>query len=311
MTDGAPWRVAALYHFADLPDHAHMRGPLREACEELGLCGTLLLAPEGINGTVAGTGDRVDQLIAGLRADPRLRALDAKFSTSTRKPFHRMKVRLKREIVTLGVEGVDPTERVGTYVEPRDWNALISDPDVAVIDTRNAFEVELGSFRGAIDPKTESFREFPDWVRAHRGALEAGGRPKRVAMFCTGGIRCEKASSWMLDNGFEEVYHLKGGILRYLEELPEEDSLWQGECFVFDERVSVGHGLAETDTEVCRSCRMPLSVDDRSHPLFEAGVSCHRCAHEMGDARRKRLRERQMQVDLASQRGELHIGRKA
>ena len=301
-----PWRVAALYAFAPLPDYQALKPPLAGMCGHLGLCGTLLLASEGINGTVAGSHSAIDDIIAYLRADPRLADMDVKYSTATERPFHRMKVRLKKEIVTLGVPGVDPNRTVGTYVEPEDWNALITDPDVTLIDTRNAFEVGLGTFEGAIDPQTESFRDFPAWVEANRQQLSTS----KVAMFCTGGIRCEKASSWMLENGFDDVYHLKGGILRYLEMQPKSESLWKGECFVFDQRVAVGHGLAESSVKQCFSCRMPLTDAELSADAYEEGVSCPYCAETLTEDRKSRLRERQKQVELASRKGEMHVGRK-
>lgn len=234
--------VAALYKFAPLNDFSEMREPLRAVCDENGVFGTLLLAQEGINGTIAGSSDGIHAVLDYLRADPRLAELEHKESSASSMPFKRMKVRLKKEIVTLGVPGVDPNKHVGTYVKPEDWNALISDPDVVIVDTRNDYEVEVGTFEGALDPKTASFRDFPAWV-ADSTAL--ANKPK-VAMFCTGGIRCEKASSYLIEQGFGEVYHLQGGILKYLETVPEEESLWHGDCFVFDEREGLGHGLAES-----------------------------------------------------------------
>ena len=249
------YTVAALYHFTRLADYEALRGPLQDMCEHLALNGTILLAREGINGTIAGTQQGISEIIRFLRADPRLSNLDYKLSYATDKPFYRMKVRLKKEIVTLGVEGVDPTQTVGTYVDPDDWNAIISDPDVVLIDTRNDYEVEIGTFRGALNPNTQTFREFPDWVSQNQDKLK---KPK-VAMFCTGGIRCEKASSFMMENGYDEVYHLKGGILKYLETQPEKDSLWEGACFVFDQRVAVEHNLRESDYDQCYACRYPIT----------------------------------------------------
>ena len=302
-----PWTVAALYKFASLPDYRNLRDPLAHMCELFGIQGTLLLAREGINGTIAGGETAISDLVAFLQADPRLHDLDVKYSTAAERPFNRMKVRLKREIVTLGVDGIDPNAVVGTYVEPEDWNALITDPDVTLIDTRNDYEVAIGTFEGAVDPETESFRDFPAWVEANRDRITT---PK-VAMFCTGGIRCEKASSWMLQNGFEDVYHLKGGILKYLETQNRDESLWQGDCFVFDQRVAVGHGLEESDIGICHGCRVPVTPQDQQSNAYERGVSCPNCIDELTDERQASLRERQRQIDLASQRGELHIGRKA
>ena len=308
MTDDM-WHVAALYRFAPLPDYQDLTAPLRGMCELLDIKGTLLLASEGINGTVAGTRGSLDALLGYLRADPRLADLDVKWSTADSEPFHRLKVKAKREIVTLGVDGVDPRETVGTYVEAEDWNAVLSDPNAVVIDTRNRFEVALGTFRGAVDPGTESFTDFPAWAEANRERLKSAGR---IAMFCTGGIRCEKASSWMQREGFGEVLHLHGGILRYLETVPEGESLWSGSCFVFDNRIGVGHGVRESrDVTLCYNCRKPLTSKDRESPLYEDGVSCAACASGLAEDRLRTLRERQKQVKLSESRGQRHIGRKA
>ncbi len=304
-----PWVVAALYKFVRLDDHAALRAPLLALCEERGVCGTLLLAREGINGTIAGRREALDAVLAALRADPRLADLPHKESYALAKPFGRMKVSLKREIVTMGVPEVDPTAVVGEYVKPRDWNALISSPDVVLIDTRNDYEVKIGTFEGAVDPNIRSFRSFPEWA-LEQGALAADalGRRPRVAMFCTGGIRCEKASSLLKARGFEEVYHLEGGILKYLEEVPAEESLWRGECFVFDERVSVGHGLAPGQVQLCHACRAPVTDEERSSPLFEEGVSCPGCYHERTEAQRAGYAERHRQLRLAEERGARHLG---
>jgi len=299
--------VAALYHFAPLPDYAALREPLQNMCDMLELTGTLLLASEGINGTIAGTDTAIEQILAFLRADTRLRDLEDKKSRAEDNPFYRMKVRLKKEIVTMGVDGIDPNKVVGTYVEPSDWNDLISDPDVVLIDTRNDYEVEIGTFKGALNPDTQTFREFPQWVEDNRDKLK---KPK-VAMFCTGGIRCEKASSFMKQEGFDEVYHLKGGILKYLETQAQETSLWEGDCFVFDQRVAVGHGLSESDYDQCFACRYPITEAEKQHPLYVKGVSCPRCHNKMSEDQRARFSERQKQIELAKQRGESHIGRKA
>ena len=300
-----PFRVAALYRFARLEGHEALRAPLAAFCRERGIKGTLLLASEGVNGTVAGSDSAIAGLVAHVEALPGLAGLDVKYSRAAVMPFHRMKVRLKREIVTMGVEGIDPAGSAGTYVEPADWNALISDPDTVVIDTRNAYEVSLGSFRGALDPKTDSFRQFPGWVDARRADLEG----RKVAMFCTGGIRCEKATAYVKALGIDEVFHLKGGILKYLEEVPRADSLWQGECFVFDERVSVAHGLEEGEAELCRACRRPLTPQDRQSPHYVAGMSCAACRDERSEADRARYGERHRQVELARRRGAgPHIG---
>lgn len=304
MPSDMPIKVAALYRFARLADWQEMRGPLAAFCTERGLRGTLLLAHEGINGTVAGAPEAIDALVAHLGAMPALSGLDVKYSGAREMPFHRMKVRLKAEIVTMGVAGIDPERDAGTYVEPADWNALIADPDTVVIDTRNGYEIGLGTFERALDPQTDSFRAFPDWLEANRATLQG----KKLAMFCTGGIRCEKATAYAKSVGLDDVYHLKGGILRYLEEVPEETSLWQGECFVFDERVAVGHGLRESAAELCRACRRPLRPQDRLSPFFVEGISCAACHDERSDADRERYAERQRQVERAKARGTPHIG---
>ncbi|MEE2860210.1 MAG: rhodanese-related sulfurtransferase [Pseudomonadota bacterium] len=285
--------VAALYHFARLPDPAARQAPLLALCRQGGLCGTLLLAPEGINGTIAGPRDAVLAVMDHIRAWPGFDSLGWKESAAQTPPFGRMKVRLKAEIVTMGQPDVDPAAAVGRYVAPSDWNALISAPDVAVIDTRNDYEVQIGTFRDAIDPGTKSFREFPAWWADNAHRFEG----KRIAMFCTGGIRCEKSTNFLMSQGVDQVYHLQGGILKYLEEVPESDSAWQGECFVFDQRVSLTHGLAQGRHGMCRACRRPLAPEDRDRPEYEEGVCCHRCAGEYTDADRARFRERQRQFD--------------
>ena len=296
--------VAALYHFARLPRFESLREPLQALCEAEGVRGTLLLAAEGINGTIAGPDAGIAAVLAHLRAQPEFAALEHKESRASKMPFLRMKVRLKKEIVTMGVEDIDPNRIVGTYVEPKDWNALITDPDTIVIDTRNDYETAIGIFKDAVDPKTKTFREFPGWVKANDGLHN---KPK-IAMYCTGGIRCEKATAFMKQQGFDEVYHLKGGILKYLEEIPAEESLWEGACFVFDERVSVTHGLAEGDHALCHACRNPLTPEDRQSPLFEEGVSCPHCHGTRSEDDKARYRERQRQIRLAAARGSRHIG---
>ena len=302
----APYLTAALYKFVDLHDHADWREPLIELCREHQVKGTLLLAPEGINGTIAGPEAGVQAVLAWLRRDARLADLEHKASWSDHPPFHRLKVRLKREIVTLRVPGLRPQEHAGHYVKPEDWNALIAQPDVLLIDTRNDYEVKIGSFDGAINPGIGAFTDLPGWL-ARLSALQGATKP-RVAMFCTGGIRCEKSTALLRMQGFEEVYHLEGGILKYLEQVPESESRWQGECFVFDERVSVGHGLRPGAHALCRSCRWPLSQADRASPLFQEGVSCPHCHAQRDDGDRERLAERQRQVVLARERGVAHIG---
>ena len=296
-----PVVVTAFYKFVALPDFETIRDELLNRCMDAGMRGSILLATEGINGTVAATRDVTDEIFGWLRGDERFADLEVKESFSTRLPFRRMKVRLKKEIVTFG-RPVDPNEQVGTYVEPVNWNEVISQPDVLVIDTRNVEEVSLGTFANAVDPGTESFGEFADYV----ATLDPAEHPK-VAMFCTGGIRCEKASSYMLDQGFEEVFHLKGGILQYLEDVDPAESLWRGECFVFDERVTVDHDLQPGDYTLCRGCRSVLGHDDRAHDAYEEGVSCAKCIDTLTADRAERLRERHRQVLLAETRGDLHL----
>lgn len=299
-----PIVVAALYHFARFPDFETFQEPLLAACNKNGIKGTLLLAHEGINGTVSGSREGVDALLEFIRGNDLFANLVHKESFTDEQPFYRMKVRLKKEIVTMGVEDIDPNEIVGTYVAPENWNELISDPDTIVIDTRNDYEVVIGTFEGAIDPKTKTFREFPAWVRAQKDL----NKKTKIAMFCTGGIRCEKSTAFMKQEGFEDVFHLEGGILKYLENVPQEESKWQGDCFVFDERVSVGHGLIQGDYDQCHACRMPLSDEDMKLSSYEKGTSCLHCIDEKSDEDRARFRDRQLQVELAKKRGEKHIG---
>ncbi|MEJ6396328.1 oxygen-dependent tRNA uridine(34) hydroxylase TrhO [Yoonia sp. 208BN28-4] len=296
--------VAALYHFTRFEDPAALREPLLGLCQTHGIGGTLLLAREGVNGTVAGTRSGIDAVLAHLHALPGCADLEHKESTASEMPFNRMKVRLKKEIVTMGQPDVDPMAGTGHYVDPADWNALINSPDVAVIDTRNDYEVAIGTFDGAIDPQTKSFGEFPAWWEANKDRFHN----KKIAMFCTGGIRCEKSTNYLMGQGVDEVYHLKGGILKYLEEVPQEQSTWDGECFVFDGRVSVGHGLREGPHELCHACRRPILPADRTNPAFEEGVACHHCVDETTEADKARFRERQKQVQLARARGEKHVG---
>jgi UPF0176 protein len=296
--------TAAFYKFVDLSDFAAMQAPLLAYCDECKIKGTILLAAEGINGTIAGAPESVHAVLAYLRRDARLADLVHKEAVATQMPFYRMKVRLKREIVTLGVPGVSPTKMAGTYVKPEDWNALLDDPDVVVVDVRNDYEVAIGTFKGALDPQTKSFSELPEWVR-REAALRS--KPK-VAMFCTGGIRCEKSTAFLRAEGFAEVFHLEGGILKYLATVPKEQSRWEGECFVFDERVSVGHGLVPGHHELCRSCREPLGDSERASSLFERGVSCPQCYALRSAEEKANLRERQRQVELAASRNQGHIG---
>jgi UPF0176 protein len=299
-------KVAALYRFTAFTDPASLRDPIKDKCDTLGIKGTLLLAQEGINGTIAGSEAAIDETVCFLRTLPGCADLDVKYSNAAQMPFYRMKVMVKKEIVTLGQSGVDPVQQAGIYVAPEDWNALISNPDTVVIDTRNDYEVGIGTFKGAIDPKTETFRDFPKWFREHRAELTNG--KKKVAMFCTGGIRCEKSTAFLRSEGIDEVYHLQGGILRYLETIPQNDSLWEGECFVFDQRVSVGHGLALGTYDRCHACRDPLSPEDLKSELYVEGISCPHCHGTRDEDRRKRYAERQRQIELAKQRGQSHVG---
>jgi UPF0176 protein len=285
--------VAAFYKFVSLPDFEEMQNPLLSHCQQQNIKGTILLAQEGINGTIAGSREGIDAVLSYLHSDSRLTDLEHKESFAEKMPFERMKVKLKKEIVTIGLP-VHPNQQVGTYVTPQEWNALISDPEVTVIDTRNHYEVSIGSFQGAENPETETFREFPDYVQKHLDPHQH----KKVALFCTGGIRCEKASSYMLSQGFQEVYHLKGGILKYLEEVPQEDSLWEGECFVFDERVAVAQGLELGNHEMCRSCGYPISEADKLSPHYSEGISCPHCINSLTEE--KRIRQEQKQRQTAS-----------
>jgi len=296
--------VAALYKFVALPDYEAVREPLLAQCRLNNLRGTLLLAQEGINGTIAGKRAELDAVLDWLRSDPRFAELEHKESLCAEQPFLRMKVKLKREIVTMGVPQVDPQRVVGTYVAPRDWDGLVADPDVTVIDTRNDYECAIGSFRGAVDPGITTFRDFPAWAAENLDPK----KNSKVAMFCTGGIRCEKASSYLLEQGFEEVFHLKGGILKYLEEVPRESSSWEGECFVFDERVAVNHSLERGSYDQCFACRHPISKEDLQSEHYQKGVSCPHCIDQQSDAQRERFAERQRQVELSKARGEQHIG---
>ena len=299
-----PIVVAALYHFTALENFQTLHKPLLDTMLKLDVKGTLLLAHEGINGTVAGTQPAIDQLLDWIRSDPRLKDIDAKFSFDDSMPFYRTRVKLKKEIVTMGVEDIDPINSAGTYVKPTDWNALISDPDVVLVDTRNDYESAIGTFKDALVPNTTSFREFPEYSKNEL----ADFKQKKIAMFCTGGIRCEKSTAYLKQQGFDEVYHLQGGILKYLEQVPESESLWEGECFVFDNRVSVNHALEKGSYDQCHACRLPITEEDKLDAKFQQGVSCPSCYDKKSDDERLRYKEREKQVQLAKQRGEQHIG---
>lgn len=293
-----------MYRFVDLPNYKEIREPLLSEMLRLDVKGTLLIASEGINGTVSGTNESIASLLDWLRQVPGFEDIDHKLSFDDEQPFYRTKVKLKKEIVTMGVEGIDPKRVVGTYVKPKDWNALISDPDVVLIDTRNDYEYEIGTFDGAINPVTDTFREFPAYVEEHLDP----GKNKKVAMFCTGGIRCEKSTAFLKEKGFDEVYHLEGGILKYLEDVPKEETMWQGDCFVFDNRVAVDHDLQKSAYDQCHACRLPITEQDMAHAHYVKGVSCPRCFGKHSEKQLKRFEERQKQIELAKRRGEDHIG---
>lgn len=304
QSSNQPIVVMALYKFVPFADFEAFQQPLNDAMHELGVKGSLLIASEGINGTVAGDRKGVDGLRDFLNARPELTGFGYKESYTDEQPFYRSKVKLKKEIVTMGVEGVDPLDVVGSYVKPKDWNALISDPDVVLVDTRNDYEVGVGTFKGALDPNTTSFREFPQYVKDNLDPE----KNKKVAMYCTGGIRCEKSTAYLKSQGFDEVYHLEGGILKYLEEVDEKDSMWEGECFVFDNRVTVNHQLEKGEYDQCHGCRHPILEKDKESPLYEVGVCCHLCHGSLSDIQRERFTERQKQIRLAKERGHDHIG---
>lgn len=299
--------VCALYKFVTLEDYQEMREPLRLLMESLNIRGTILLALEGLNGTVSGSQESINILLDHLNTDNRIKPISQKFSWHEQQPFYRTKVKLKKEIVTMGVEGIDPRKTVGTYVSAKDWNALISDPEVTIIDTRNDYEIEIGTFTNAVNPKTGSFREFPAYVAKELDS----NKHKKVAMFCTGGIRCEKSTAYLKEQGFDEVYHLEGGILQYLEDVPKTESLWQGDCFVFDNRVAVNHDLEKSDYDQCYGCRLPITEADKASPEFETGVSCPACFGTHTDEQLARFREREKQVNLAKARSQEHVGTEA
>jgi len=295
--------IAALYHFVTLEDYEQLRQPLLDLMLKNNIKGTLLLAREGVNGTVAGSQASIDTLFEWFKRDSRLAEVRYKVSFDEEMPFNRTRVKLKKEIVTMGVEGIDPTHVVGTYVKPEEWNALIADPDVTLIDTRNDYEVAIGSFKHAVNPHTDSFRQFPAYVKENMDPA----KQKKVAMFCTGGIRCEKSTAYMKEQGFDEVYHLQGGILKYLETVPEEESMWEGECFVFDKRVSVTHALEKGHYDQCHACRLPITEEDKENEHYVQGISCHHCYNKTSDAQRERFKEREKQIQLAKLRGQKHI----
>ena len=296
--------VCALYRFVALDNYKELQTPLLNFMKDNNVKGTLLLASEGINGTVAASRDEIDNLISWLKSQPALENLTTKESYDTTNPFYRTKVKLKKEIVTMGVEGIDPTQTVGTYVKPKDWNALISDPNVLLVDTRNDYEISIGTFENAVDPKTTNFREFPAYVKENLDPA----KHKKVAMFCTGGIRCEKSTAYLKEQGFDEVYHLEGGVLKYLEEVPEQETMWKGECFVFDNRVSVNHQLEKGHYDQCHGCRLPITEEDKKSEQYIEGICCPHCHDTITEAQKHRFEQRELQVRLAKERGFDHIG---
>lgn len=299
--------VCALYRFVALENYKEIQQPLLDIMNNNEVKGTLLLASEGINGTIAGSREAIDNVINWLKLDPRFEQLTTKESFDSNNPFYRTKVKLKKEIVTMGVEGIDPNRTVGSYVKPKDWNTLISDPEVLLVDTRNDYEISIGTFENAVDPKTTNFREFPQYVKDNLDPA----KHKKVAMFCTGGIRCEKSTAYLKEQGFDEVYHLEGGVLKYLEEVPEEETMWKGECFVFDNRVSVNHQLEKGQYDQCHGCRLPITEEDKKSPKYMQGISCHHCFDDITEEQKHRFSEREKQIRLAKERGQAHIGSEA
>lgn len=308
MTNKNEILVAALYKFVEIDDLLSLQSNLYEICEKNNIMGTILIANEGINGTISGKTNEINQTISLLKSDKRFTNIEIKYSSTDKQPFHRMKVRLKKEIVTIGLPEINPNNKVGTYVKPDDWNDLISDPNVVVIDTRNKYETKIGSFQNALDPETSSFREFPDWVKKFKSSKENAN--KKIAMFCTGGIRCEKASSLMKEEGFEDVYHLQGGILKYLETIDKENSLWNGECFVFDQRVCLTDELEVGSYKMCFACRMPITEEEMQNEKYIEGISCIYCYDKTTKEKKERFGSRQKQILLAKERGEKHLGGK-
>jgi UPF0176 protein len=299
-----PFVVCALYKFVSLTDYKELKPLFLNQLESEKIRGTILLAEEGLNGTIAGYQSSIINFLEWLESDPRFGEIDCKFSFHQQAPFHRCKVKLKKEIVSMGVDGIDPNREVGTYVDPAQWNELISDPDITLIDTRNEYEYQIGTFANAVNPSTDTFREFPNYIERNFDPQ----KHKKVAMFCTGGIRCEKASAYMKQQGFKEVFHLKGGILNYLEKVQQDETLWDGECFVFDDRVAVNHQLEKGRYDQCHACRFPITEEQKLSPHYTPGVSCPRCYTHLSEQQKQRFSEREKQMQLAKQRGEAHIG---
>ena len=302
-SNSSEFLVVTFYRFTKIDDLVNLQVSIKTCCRENNVKGIVLIANEGINSTISGTRDGVLNVLRFLQEDPRFAELAWKESSANKQPFRKLRVRLKKEIVTMGVQGIDPAQLVGSYVKPEDWNELISDPNVIVIDTRNDYEVEIGSFKNSINPNISSFGELPKWIEEN---IDFDAQPQ-VAMFCTGGIRCEKSTALLKEANLNEVYHLDGGILKYLEKITEDQSLWEGQCFVFDERVSVGHGLEVGEYDLCRACRFPIHDEEKSSPQFFEGVSCPRCHDQTTDEQKASFSERQKQIELARQRGETHM----
>ena len=308
IIDEKHYTVAAFYQFASLNNILSLQTELKKLCQRNEIFGTILLASEGVNGTVAGKQSSINCLFKWLREQPSFNEIQVKYSNSDSQAFNRLKVRIKKEIVTMGKTDINPNNVVGTYIKPENWNDFINDPETLIIDTRNDYEIAIGTFKNSTNPQTQSFREFPDWVKTELDTLPDNKRPKQIAMFCTGGIRCEKASSYLVQKGYENIFHLEGGILKYLETIPETDSTWLGDCFVFDQRVSVEHGLAPGKYKMCHACRLPLAPEDLKSKNYQPGVSCPKCYGSHTPEQQKRFKERQYQVELAKERGVTHIG---
>ena len=308
IIDERRYTVTAFYQFASLNNILSLQTELKKLCQRNEIFGTILLASEGINGTVAGKQSSINCLFKWLREQPSFNEIQVKYSNSDNQAFNRLKVRIKKEIVTMGKTDINPNNVVGTYIKPENWNDFINDPETLIIDTRNDYEIAIGTFKNSTNPQTQSFREFPDWVKTELDTLPDNKRPKQIAMFCTGGIRCEKASSYLVQKGYENIFHLEGGILKYLETIPETDSTWLGDCFVFDQRVSVEHGLAPGKYKMCHACRLPLAPEELKSKNYQPGVSCPKCYGSHTPEQQKRFKERQYQVELAKERGVTHIG---
>ena len=306
MQDSNEILVATLYKFFKVDDLVALQDQLYEICNKNNVMGTILIANEGVNGTISAKPKEIEKTLISIQKDDRFSEIEVKYSSANKQPFHKMRVRLKKEIVTIGLPEINPNKIVGTYVKPEEWNDIISDPDVILIDTRNKFEIKIGSFKNALDPRTTSFRDFPEWVKKFK--QDKTNTNKKIAMYCTGGIRCEKASSLMKEEGFNEVYHLQGGILKYLEQVEKEKSLWEGECFVFDDRVCLTENLEVGSYKMCFACRMPITEDELNDDRYEEGISCLYCYDKTTKDKKERFESRQKQIELSKLRGEKHIG---